>query len=314
MINQDGGFAFDLISSREKKDVVELLSKYPHIEKVTRDGSKVYAGAVSQALPLAIQISDRFHLVLNLTDALKLDLKLLLPRQIMVNQANKPVEEKRYSPTDEHNQETGNSQKLELITAIRNRFEQCPVYTIVQNEFGITYPTLKKYLTAELIQKKKSGRFVKNDNSFHRKFLSKLLYDNGVFDLPADTKTQENILKYLKTNRPVNSLIMLATEFRITLYGSNPNRIFGWIAKAKTFEQHKNLQLFVGSIENDIEAVQNAIIYKESNGVVEGCISKLKLCKKSMYGRCEFSLLKTKVLMQNELKAKKFYSLSSLCE
>ncbi|WP_235827714.1 transposase [Acetivibrio saccincola] len=41
-----------------------------------------------------------------------------------------------------------------------------------------------------------------------------------------------------------------------------------------------------------MEAVRNAIKYEYSNGLVEGCINKLKVIKRIMYGRCSFETLK----------------------
>ena len=84
-VNQEDHRIFDLIGSRDQNDVADLLKKYPYIEKVTRDGSRIYAGVISEALPNAIQISDRFHLFKGLTDALKADLAFILPNHIPGN-------------------------------------------------------------------------------------------------------------------------------------------------------------------------------------------------------------------------------------
>ena len=57
----------DLIESRELIDVVEWLSSYPNIQVVSRDGSITYKKAVTLAHPQATQVSDRFHILRNLT-------------------------------------------------------------------------------------------------------------------------------------------------------------------------------------------------------------------------------------------------------
>jgi len=46
----------------------------------------------------------------------------------------------------------------------------------------------------------------------------------------------------------------------------------------------------------DRAAVENALRYAWSNGVTEGYINKLKLIKRSMYGRANFDLLRRRVL------------------
>ena len=303
-----------MISTRKSQDVKELLKKYPFIEKVTRDGYTVYAQAISAVLPNAIQIYDRFHLINNLADALKLDLRILLPRQIPLDGRNDTDSEPRYSELNEYNQHAGYLNHVEIMEAIKKRYEECRHYGIIGQEFGLSYPTIKKYLAGEIGSLKVKGKLLAKEKTVKRKDLIKLLYDRGIFDLPIAKEAQQNILCYLKKNSFVNAIIMLATELRITLYSGNPEKLFLWIEKAQTYDQQKNLQNFVKAISEDIEAVKNAVLYGESNGSVEGCVCKLKLIKRTMYGRCNFPLLKAKVLLQNEMKAKIFYAQSNLIE
>jgi transposase len=57
----------DMIASREYAEVRERLKTYANITVVSRDGSITYHNAITDALPKAAQISDRFHLLKNLT-------------------------------------------------------------------------------------------------------------------------------------------------------------------------------------------------------------------------------------------------------
>lgn len=45
-------------------------NKYNDIKIVTRDRASSYSSAINEACPKAIQIADRFHLLMNLSDAL----------------------------------------------------------------------------------------------------------------------------------------------------------------------------------------------------------------------------------------------------
>jgi predicted transcriptional regulator len=58
----------DMIESREMEDVAQWLAGFPNLRTVSRDGSLTYAAAIAKAHPTAIQVSDRFHLLKNLTD------------------------------------------------------------------------------------------------------------------------------------------------------------------------------------------------------------------------------------------------------
>ena len=67
MIDIDTHRVIDMIFSRELNDVTKWLKTYPNMQIVSRDGSITYNKAIALAHPKAIQISDRFHLLKNLT-------------------------------------------------------------------------------------------------------------------------------------------------------------------------------------------------------------------------------------------------------
>lgn len=65
----------DLLPDRRTETVKAWLREHPQIEIVTRDRSNEYKAAISEALPHAIQVADRWHLMKNLGDALQSLLK-----------------------------------------------------------------------------------------------------------------------------------------------------------------------------------------------------------------------------------------------
>jgi transposase len=56
------------------------------------------------------------------------------------------------------------------------------------------------------------------------------------------------------------------------------------------------LQTFAAGIQRDYAAVFAALTLPYSNGPTEGHINRLKLIKRSMYGRAKFDLLRLRVL------------------
>ena len=56
------------------------------------------------------------------------------------------------------------------------------------------------------------------------------------------------------------------------------------------------LRRFANGIRLDQAAVEAALTLPYSNGQVEGQVNRLKLIKRSMYGRANFDLLKARVL------------------
>ena len=57
----------------------------------------------------------------------------------------------------------------------------------------------------------------------------------------------------------------------------------------------KPLKNFADGLRGDIDAMENAIAYEYSNGFIEGTNSRLKMIKKTMYGRCNKWLLEAKL-------------------
>jgi len=57
---------------------------------------------------------------------------------------------------------------------------------------------------------------------------------------------------------------------------------------------------FVTGVHKDKEAVLAGLTLPWSTGPVEGHVNRLKLIKRSMYGRAEFDLLKLRVLYQSK--------------
>lgn len=59
-----------MINSRDIGDVSSWLRLFPNLKYVTRDGSLIYKTAIEVANPDIIQISDRFHLIKGLSEAI----------------------------------------------------------------------------------------------------------------------------------------------------------------------------------------------------------------------------------------------------
>lgn len=70
LIDMETSRPIDLLPSRESKDLEQWLAYHPGVEVVTRDRSGPYAAAIRKSTPEALQVADRFHLFLNLSDAL----------------------------------------------------------------------------------------------------------------------------------------------------------------------------------------------------------------------------------------------------
>jgi transposase len=64
----------DLLPTRSADSFGEWLAQHPEVTTVSRDRQGVYAEGARRGAPEAVQVADRFHLVLNLTQAVEREL------------------------------------------------------------------------------------------------------------------------------------------------------------------------------------------------------------------------------------------------
>ena len=57
----------DMIPSRDYEEVKSWLESFPNLKVISRDGSITYSSAITAAYPNVLQVSDRFHLLKNLS-------------------------------------------------------------------------------------------------------------------------------------------------------------------------------------------------------------------------------------------------------
>lgn len=80
----------EILGGRDGSELKEWLEKNKQVKKVTRDRAGAYAKAISEALPDAMQIADRFHLHQNLLVAVKESLKREIPNKISIPDGDNP--------------------------------------------------------------------------------------------------------------------------------------------------------------------------------------------------------------------------------
>ena len=70
MVDLESHRIIDMIPSRETIDVSRWLATFPNIQVVSRDGASTYPSAATDSHPEAVQVSDRFHLIKGLSEAI----------------------------------------------------------------------------------------------------------------------------------------------------------------------------------------------------------------------------------------------------
>jgi transposase len=119
-----------------------------------------------------------------------------------------------------------------------------------------------------------------------------LLLRNPADLTPEQTAQQETLCKHCEAAAKAYSL---AQEFRRLLRERESAGLAGWLAAARA-SGIKELHQFARGLEREKSGVQAAFEQIWSNGQTEGQVQRLKVIKRSMYGRAKFDLLRQRFL------------------
>ena len=93
----------------------------------------------------------------------------------------------------------------------------------------------------------------------------------------------------------VNKIYQIVQRFMEMVWQRKGEELEGWMAEVKE-SLYEEMHSFVRGIERDKAAVVAGLTLAYSNGPTEGHNNRLKLIKRSMYGRAKLELLKQRVL------------------
>lgn len=115
---------------------------------------------------------------------------------------------------------------------------------------------------------------------------------------PADRKVEEQaFVDRLQARCPeLSAAADLARDFRSMVRERREKDWKGWLARVTGAEAVKEVRAFAEGLKKDEAAVRAALRLKWSNGQVEGQVNRLKMIKRTMFGRAKFDLLRQRVL------------------
>lgn len=106
---------------------------------------------------------------------------------------------------------------------------------------------------------------------------------------------QQHSLTFIRQHPGVETLYDLTRSF-VDLMKKHDFEAFDlWLTKGERCGL-PDMQTFTTGLQNDYQAVKNALLLPYSNGPVEGQVNRLKFVKRSMYGRGSFELLRSRFL------------------
>lgn len=360
----------DLLPDRSVESVAAWLKKHPSVEVVSRDGSSEYAAAIRQGAPQARQVSDRWHLVKNLTVCVSAQLAKTLaqlrraeerrPARTQavqqVQQARAAERTARYEHLVELQRQGVKSGEIARILGMSQRTIQRWIatgtipYARRKRPRASLIDPYKSYLWkrwqqgchsgAQLerelrvkgykgsphgiyryLETVKAAKLAPSKHKGASKPASRFL-PNGLLTLSASQATwlffrkeedlkpeEQEILRQLRQASPqLEVTYQLVDEFLHMVRERTGEQLESWLNKVET-SQLPAFRTFVTGVQKDKEAVLAGLTLPWSTGPVEGHVNRLKLVKRSMYGRAEFDLLKLRVLhySQKSLERKNKY-------
>ena len=149
MIDIETHQIIDMIDSREEEDVRKWLEAYPNLEIISRDGAIMYKSASDKSHPKAKQISDRFHVLKNLTEYAKDALKRILKNQINIPESTETEAISKVQTKYEY------KTKWDIILKVKELKSQKYRVIDIAQYLGISEKTVVEYNKISLDEKEK---------------------------------------------------------------------------------------------------------------------------------------------------------------
>jgi transposase len=108
-------------------------------------------------------------------------------------------------------------------------------------------------------------------------------------------KEQADLERFCQEQVEVRPALALAESFANMVRERTAEALDDWLSQAQA-SPFPELRTFASGVAHDQAAVTAALTRAESNGQVEGHITRLKLLKRQIYGRAKFDLLRQRVL------------------
>ncbi|SFH15540.1 Transposase [Methylobacterium gossipiicola] len=378
IVDLDRRRPIDLLPDRTSPTVAAWLRRHPGITVITRDRSSEYARAATLGAPAALQVADRWHLLLNLRQALERWLTRVHGRlrclpSLPIGDGRRPGQRLctyRRSEAEIAVSRDSRARRLVAYEDVRRRSQAGETLLAIARATGLARGTVRKYAQAESFPERAARRPEPSHLDPHLAHPEERMTQGGenamelwrelrgrgfagthrqVHRFVAERRTRparRTARKWLvRTSSPAADTIALPSPKQLAWFLTQPvearpphataaiGRIeqdpeaarFGALAQlfatlirsccvdgtppadpageldiwldAARLSDIPALKTFAAGLERDGAAVRAALTTSWSNGQAEGQISRVKMLKRTMYGRAGFPLLRRRVLL-----------------
>ena len=355
LVDLERGRVIDLLPDRTAATLTAWLKGHPGVQVIGRDRASAYSQAATAAAPTAVQVADRFHLLVNLREAVERTLRQHAAA-IRAVVAKTPTPPEPPSPPAMENAVPVEvtDRRQELFDRVRRLHREGMSLRRIARAMKLHYRTVERYVrsdacpdwnagqprasqldrhaewirgrlrdgcTAAQVHQELAGRGYPGGVTVVSRYVRRLRAELGLAPArpsrpleavaPApptarrlsvavvrrpDRRTDEELVwvARLKTlDSEVRTALDLAEEFAGLVRNRQVSGLTGWLSRADAIP---SLRSFANGLRRDDAAVRAGLSLIWSNGPVEGAVNRLKLLKRSGYGRAKFDLLRARVL------------------
>ena len=363
----------DLLPDRSAATLATWLQGHPEVEIITRDRSTEYARGVTAGAPQAQQIADRWHLLVNLREALErmltrlhAELRRLPPAAYGAVTPAVAVERRTRHPL---RPASAQDQQMRSATRDQRRLRYEAVQALVADgvsqlqiaqRLGMSRHTVRRYAQApqfpERAARARQRRMLdpylpvleaewaagcRNASALWRtiqqhgypgvrKQIARWVQQRRTEPAATTGRNPASILERPRTDGPslpgarqlvwlllrdvttldaddqallaqiqqhprVAAAGVLVEQFQTMVRERTATALDAWLTACEQ-SGISDLKTFAGGLRRDYAEVAAAFQQPWSNGQTEGQVNRLKLIKRSMYGRGNFDLLRKRVL------------------
>lgn len=184
--------------------------------------------------------------------------------------------------------------KSEIINLLNKGLKKDEIYEVIKQK-GYKYALRTFYRHILIIIKENANKITNQENPTIKIKSNKII---SLLYKSIDKISNFSIELYNKIIEKYTwlpTILNLIKEFKEIVQNKSLDKFHIWIKKASELDI-KELNSFLGGIKRDEKAVENAIIYRFTNGLAEGSVNKLKTLKRIMYGKASFKTLRKKLL------------------
>jgi transposase len=110
-----------------------------------------------------------------------------------------------------------------------------------------------------------------------------------------DEFEQEDLVTFCQASPTLKRAYDLVQDFMQMVRKREGHRLDAWLERVVTSDLPE-LEQFATGVQKDKDAVKAGLTWPVNNGQTEGQVTKLKLIKRTMYGKADFPLLRQRVL------------------